>query len=178
MCQDSTARIIIKQGSGVPTIPVSTDHRNGDWLATDIYEGEQYQDTDTGVIYTRNGVDIVPIGGGSSVLHRQWKAQIGQTGTSAPTLNVVANTLGVTAVPSRTAVGVYNISGFNSNLTGNWEVVINFNFNDTAFTKSYTVTASTSSVLNFATYVSGTYTDGVIQSSTTAYYTITINKYD
>ena len=41
MCQDLNARIVIKQGSGVPTIPVSADHRNGDWLTTDIYEGEQ-----------------------------------------------------------------------------------------------------------------------------------------
>lgn len=55
MCQDTYARMIIKQGSGVPTIPVSTDHRNGDWIATDIYEGEFYMDTDTGIIYTSNG---------------------------------------------------------------------------------------------------------------------------
>jgi hypothetical protein len=60
MSCDKTARIIIKQGVGVPTIPVSTDHRNGDWIATDIYEGEQYMDTNTGLVYTRNGLTIVP----------------------------------------------------------------------------------------------------------------------
>mgnify|MGYP000500095389 CR=1 FL=1 len=65
MCEDKNVRIVIKQGSGVPTIPVSADHRNGDWLTTDIYEGEQYQDTDSGVIYSRTVAGIVPIGGGS-----------------------------------------------------------------------------------------------------------------
>ena len=37
---DETRRIIIKKGAGVPTIPTSVDHRDGSWLATDIYEGE------------------------------------------------------------------------------------------------------------------------------------------
>jgi len=60
MSCDKTARIIIKLGQGLPTIPVSTDHRNGDWIATDIYEGEQYMDTNTGLVYTRNGLTIVP----------------------------------------------------------------------------------------------------------------------
>jgi len=65
MCQDEYRRMIIKQGNGVPTIPVSTDHRNMDWIATDIYEGEQYQDLDTGIVYTRNGTDIIKSGTGS-----------------------------------------------------------------------------------------------------------------
>jgi len=55
MCQDTYARMIIKMGSGVPTIPASTDHRNGDWIATDIYEGELYMDTTSGIIYTSLG---------------------------------------------------------------------------------------------------------------------------
>lgn len=53
MCEDSFARIVIKQGNGIPTIPASADHRNGDWTETDIYEGEFYQDLDTGLIYNR-----------------------------------------------------------------------------------------------------------------------------
>lgn len=66
MCQDQSARMIIKRGSGVPTIPVSADHRNGDWIATDIYEGEFYQDTDDGIVYTRNGASIDVAGLGSA----------------------------------------------------------------------------------------------------------------
>lgn len=53
MCDDEFRRIQNKQGSGIPTIPVSADHRNGDWLVTDIYIGELYMDTDTGRMYTR-----------------------------------------------------------------------------------------------------------------------------
>ena len=61
MCNDKIERRAIKRGSGEPTIPVSTDHRNGDWIATDIYEGEMYQDDDTGIVYIRNGTSIRPI---------------------------------------------------------------------------------------------------------------------
>jgi hypothetical protein len=50
---DETRRIIIKKGAGVPTIPTSADHRDGSWLATDLYIGEFYMDTVTGNIYTR-----------------------------------------------------------------------------------------------------------------------------
>ena len=50
---DETRRIIIKKGSGAPTIPTSVDHRDGSWLATDLYIGEFYMDTVTGSIYTR-----------------------------------------------------------------------------------------------------------------------------
>lgn len=63
MCEDSFARIVIKQGNGIPTIPASADHRNGDWIETDIYEGEFYQDLDTGLIYNRYGSNIVSASG-------------------------------------------------------------------------------------------------------------------
>lgn len=52
---DETRRIIIKKGSGVPTIPTSNDHRDGSWTANDIYEGELYIDTDSGQVYINNG---------------------------------------------------------------------------------------------------------------------------
>lgn len=65
MCQDKFERRQIKMGSGVPTIPVSTDHRNGDWIATDIYEGELYMDTNTGQTYTRSGSTIITAGKGA-----------------------------------------------------------------------------------------------------------------
>ncbi len=54
---DITKRILIKRGSGTPTIPVSSDHRDGTWLATDIYEAEFYLDTANNQVYTNiNGV--------------------------------------------------------------------------------------------------------------------------
>ncbi len=53
------ARVRIKKNNGVPTIPSSTDHSNGDWLNTDIYVGELYLDKDTGFIYTRTPNDEI-----------------------------------------------------------------------------------------------------------------------
>jgi hypothetical protein len=58
---DLTARIIIKKGEGTPTIPTSSDHRDGSWLSTDIYEGELYLDTINGLNYTRYGSTIVEL---------------------------------------------------------------------------------------------------------------------
>jgi len=84
MCQDQSARMIIKRGSGVPTIPVSADHRNGDWIATDIYEGEFYQDTVTGIVYTRNGATIEFAGTGSENFAN---ADLTVTGTRAHDLD-------------------------------------------------------------------------------------------
>ena len=51
-----------------------------------------------------------------------WEALITQTGTSAPSLTVIKNTLGITATSSYTSTGVYTISGFASNLTGNIKI--------------------------------------------------------
>jgi len=51
-------RIVIKKGSGVPTIPTSNDHTDGTWLATDLYVGEFYMDTATDKIYMRTAGGI------------------------------------------------------------------------------------------------------------------------
>jgi hypothetical protein len=64
---DETKRMIIKKGTGIPTIPISSDHRNGDWIATDIYDGEFYKDSDTGIVYNRSGVSISPISKSSNI---------------------------------------------------------------------------------------------------------------
>ena len=58
---NETRRIIIKKGAGTPTVPSSTDHTDGTWLTTDIYEGELYLDTVTGFNYTRYGSTIVEL---------------------------------------------------------------------------------------------------------------------
>ena len=74
---DETRRIIIKKGAGVPTIPTSNDHRDGSWLSTDIYEGEFYLNTVTGIVYTNtNGTIVnlsVPSVNSSSMLQHQVK---------------------------------------------------------------------------------------------------------
>ena len=58
---NETRRIIIKKGTGAPTIPSSSDHTDGTWLASDIYEGELYLDTTNGLNYTRYGSTIVEL---------------------------------------------------------------------------------------------------------------------
>ena len=58
---DKKERRQIKQINGEPTIPVSSDHRNGDWIATDLYKGELAQDTNSGLVYTRIGNEILGV---------------------------------------------------------------------------------------------------------------------
>ena len=58
---NETRRIIIKKGTGAPTIPSSSDHTDGTWVATDIYEGELYLDTTNGLNYTRYDSTIVEL---------------------------------------------------------------------------------------------------------------------
>ena len=58
---NETRRIIIKKGTGSPTIPSSSDHTDGTWVASDIYEGELYLDTVTGLNYTRYDSTIVEL---------------------------------------------------------------------------------------------------------------------
>lgn len=150
MCEDIIKRQIFKQGQGVPTIPVSSDHRNGDWIDTDIYERELYMDTNTGLTYTRNGSDILLSNGTAPVL--MWKALITQGGTNAPTITEVINNLGTTNVSNYGGVGAYNITGFAGLITGNYEIIANFNqvVGDEKF-----VTAATSSVIGINTYTAG-----------------------
>lgn len=102
---DIKRRLIIKQGSGVPTIPVSADHRNGDWIATDIYEGEFYLNTDDGQLYTRNLNGICTPSGETPV--QNYRVLISQSGTSAPAVNEFNNTIGA-IVWTRVSAGTYN----------------------------------------------------------------------
>ncbi len=109
MCKDTTARMIIKQQAGVPTVPVSADHRNGDWIATDIYEGEFAMDTDTGQVYTRTDAGIKTASGEETF--KRFKAKISQAGTGAPTIvSTAINTLGVVPTFAYASTGTYTIT--------------------------------------------------------------------
>lgn len=182
MCQDKTARIIIKQGSGVPTIPVSADHRNGDWIATDIYEGEQYMDTDTGIVYTRSSTGIEAVGGGSGgVKPRVYKALISQASTNAPVLTELVNDFGVTVTPTYGAVGAYTLTGFTGLITGLTEVSITCPDNaGTTFAKAGG-TASTN-IISISTSASGVASNDVLSndpaSANFGASVITVVKYD
>ena len=60
--QDS--RIKIKRStvnSPVPTVPSSSDHTDGTWIATDIYKGELFYNQADGVLWTRgdSGIECI-----------------------------------------------------------------------------------------------------------------------
>jgi hypothetical protein len=123
MSCDRYARMIIKTGSGIPTIPPSADHRNGDWIDTDIYEGEQYQDTDTGLVYTRNGSTIVNVG--ASAEFKVYRANLTQTSTSAPTVDIFENTLGGTVTTSYFGLASYNLTLTGAFIANKTTIIIN-----------------------------------------------------
>lgn len=60
------ARQIMKRtatASTVPTIPSSSDHTDGTWLATDIYKGEMFYNEANDSMWTRGTNGIVHLGG-------------------------------------------------------------------------------------------------------------------
>lgn len=160
MSCDRYARMIIKTGQGVPTIPASADHRNGDWLDTDIYEGELYMDTDTGMTYTRNGSDIITTGAAAEC--KIYRANLSQTGTSAPTADVFENTLSGTPTFSRSGAGDYDMT-----LTGEWTtdktfIVMN-NYPKSGFVR---VSRTNANAINITTYnTSLVLTDAVLEDT-------------
>lgn len=104
-----------------------------------------------------------------------WKAYITQTGTSAPSLTVLVNTLGVTITPSYSVAGGYSLSGFDSNLTG--LVSIEMVFNPIDSTKTAYAIAGSSSVIGLSTYLAGVQSDNVL--GTINYVNVlTVTKYD
>ena len=171
MCQDLNARLIIKQGSGVPTIPASTDHRNGDWIATDIYEGELYLDNDTGLTYTSNGGAIIASSGLPP--SKVWKAVIAQAGLIAPIITVVENTLGVTVVPTYSTVGGYGLPGFAGLLVGNISIAMDFQLSYLEHSRCLVATPSS---LVLSTYSSGVLADDVLITNSIIR-TITVTVY-
>ena len=114
-CKDRIERFGIKRGSGEPTIPVSSDHRNGDWIATDIYEGEMYQDTNTGIVYTRSGTSVVKAGAvpveDVVLIFRTY-----QVGTGIPTIEEYFNPNNYTLTSFRDAAGIYRVTGLTGEL--------------------------------------------------------------
>ena len=99
MCRTSVERRVVKVSSiagEVPTIPASDDHTDGSWIATDVYVGEMFFNSADGIMYVRdaNGITVqtpnaVP---GGNV--KRYVANFTQTGTSAPTVDILENTIG------------------------------------------------------------------------------------
>jgi hypothetical protein len=122
MSCDKYYRMIIKRASGLPTVPASADHRDGSWTVNDIYEGELYQDTDTGIIYTRMDSEIVTAGRIKQIGIKHLLAS--QASTSAPTDIQFEDTLGGGAW-SYVGVGVYRYTETGMFPDGKTSVIIN-----------------------------------------------------
>lgn len=95
MSCDERKRMVIKQNAGVATVPASADHRNGDWISTDIYEGEFKLDTDTGLIYSRSSSGITTVSGNSLSIKRTLTSAEIKTGQSVPVQIIANNTAGI-----------------------------------------------------------------------------------
>lgn len=183
MCLDKKARIITKRGSGVPTVPATTDHTDGTWIATDIYEGEMYVDTDTGILYTRNGSNIVKA---NSVPSEEvvLKFRIYQTSTSVPTIIPYYNPNGYTLTPLRDGAGLYRVTGLTGQLmaTDSEKYEIEFSTNSLLAGSSLDVYPSNNTDLVVRSYDNtGTLADDVIlrySGGTSAVWNvITVKKY-
>lgn len=111
MSCDKKMRFAIKQIDGEPTIPVSSDHRNGDWIATDIYNGELAQDTNTGAVYTRSGTKTLSTGAIPNEVMVA-KFRVHQVGTNAPVVDEYYNPFNYTLTTVRDGAGLYRVLGF------------------------------------------------------------------
>lgn len=161
---DEFKRMVIKRGSGLPTIPVSDSHENGDWLETDIYEGEFYQNTDTGIVYQRSGTAITMSNG--NPLQDVYKAIISQTSTSDPVIeDELQNSLGLTVVPSYVATGIYELSGMDGNAARVVEVTVSGLGGDQSFSSRPT----SANAISLSTYSSGVLADDVLSYENTTY---------
>lgn len=164
MIGDEFRRIIIKRGAGLPTIPVSDDHQNGDWIVTDIYAGEFYQDTDTGLVYQRNGTTILDSNG--NPVQDIYKAIISQTSTSDPVIEQeLQNTLGLTVVPSYVVTGAYQFAGMSGNAARVVEVTLSGLGGDQTFASRPT----SANAVSLSTFSFGVATDGILLYEPTTY---------
>ena len=160
MCTDKKARMVIKQQAGVPTVPVSADHRNGDWITTDIYEGEFAMDTDTGIVYTRSSAGIVTAAG--DALKSVYRVLISQTGVLAPTVVESVNTIGA-------IVWTYNSIGYYiGTLAGAFPQATTFTFIGTGRNNSDQVLCyrSTDNVIHVKTFTAGAAADVLLSNVT------------
>jgi len=180
---DETKRMIIKKGTGIPTIPISSDHRNGDWIATDIYDGEFYKDSDTGIVYNRSGVSIIKSG---SVPNETvvLKFRVHQSGVSIPIVITYFNPSNFTLTTVRDAAGIYRVQGLVGELmattTEKYEII--WNTNGLLGGSSVDIGPSTDEDLLLRTYDNtGTLGDNIINEfsggTTASWSVVTVIKY-
>lgn len=103
----------------IPTIPPSDDHRDGSWIATDVYIGEPFFNSADGLLYIRDENDNINVyGGGIPGVGnvKRYLAHIVQTGTSAPTVTEYINELGGDLTYYYNDVGAYYAESLTSGI--------------------------------------------------------------
>lgn len=118
--------------------------------------------------------DIINISKSNNSEPRIWKAQVKQSGTDAPIINVLENSLNLENSTIYNGVGLFEIDGFDGNLDG--QVSIENNLGVT-INRIPVVKILTTSSLEIATYnLSLTLTNGLLNDHMTSI--ITVTKYD
>lgn len=134
------SRILLKRSTvagEVPTIPGSSTHTDGTWIATDIYEGEAFLNVTDARLFTRAGSTIKEIGLQNSLVGTYQYAT--KTLTSAQILALATTPITlITAPGTGKAIFVKNIYGrlnYNSIAYSNQtlKVKINGADNDTGY---------------------------------------------
>lgn len=96
--------------------PQATSLTNDDLLLISQWDGVSAYET-----------KFIQAGLSESVDKKEFIARIEQTGTSAPTITVIKDDFNDTYTTVYNAVGSYEISGFNGELTGDEEIQVNLN---------------------------------------------------
>jgi len=160
---DEYVRMVIKQGTGLPTVPVSLDPRNGDWLDTDIFEGEFYQDLNTGKVYTRDAVGITTADG-SPVL-TTYKAVLTQGGVLPPGETKIFQD-DITGVWSYSDVGTYRYTKVGAFATTGRNLMFVQIINNLTTLSNFNLEIISADILELKTYDStGTLANGILEDA-------------
>jgi hypothetical protein len=91
--------------------------------------------------------------------YKEIKIKFKQTGTSNPVISELIDDLNVTLTATRTGVGVYEITGWGGNISGDYELYVNTNM--ITGSGQFVTKVTSSSVIEIKTYNAGSLTDGV-----------------
>ena len=126
------SRILLKRSTTagqLPTVPGSSSHTDGTWIATDIYEGEAFLNVTDARLYTRAGSTIKEIGLQNSLVGTVQYAT--RTLTSAEILALGTTPITLIAAPGAgKAIWVKNVySRINYNTTTYSDNILYLNIN-------------------------------------------------
>lgn len=163
MCRNSRERFVLKKVTTtgqVATAAPSGDHTDGSWSITDVYPGELLVNTTDGTIsFVRDDGTVFEVKT-QDADYAEYVAIVNQSGTSAPTVNIIKDTIGGITW-GYNAVGEYTADTDAGSLitSGNYGVIVGSfdSINDRGI--MYRLDDNT---LRLDTFVSGVATNGVL----------------